>query len=69
MTLDDGVLKLTEAIYEVLAGGKVTGTVPGTLTVTAGIGTKVDEFNRLGAAYLTALNRAGGPVKLKMMTG
>jgi len=69
MTLDDGVLMLTEAIYEVLAGGAVTGTVPGTLTVTPGIDTKVNDFNRLGTAYLTALNSAGGPVKLKMMTG
>jgi hypothetical protein len=68
MTLDDGVLMLTEAIYQLLAGGTVTGTVPGTLTVTPGIDTRVNEFNRLGANYLDAINEAGGPVKLKMMT-
>ena len=69
MTLDDGVLMLTEAIYQLLAGGTVTGTVPGTLTVTPGIDSKVNEFNHLGATYLDALNAAGGPQKLKMMTG
>ena len=69
MTLDEGVLVLTEAIYHLLAGGTITGTVPGTLTVTPGIESKVNEFNRRGIAYLDAVNRAGGPAKLRVFTG
>jgi hypothetical protein len=69
MTFNGDVRKLLDATYEVLAGGTLLGTVPGNLTVTAGAQPKVAEFKRLREARLAAINRAGGPRKLKMKTG
>lgn len=69
MTVNDDVRKLLDATYEVLAGGTLSGNVPGNLTVTAGAQSKVNEFKRLRDARLAAINRAGGPRKLKMKTG
>ena len=69
MTFNGDVLKLLDATYEVLAGGTLSGTVPGNLTVTAGAQPKVAEFKQLRDARLDAINRAGGPRKLKMKTG
>jgi len=68
MTINDNVRKLLDASYEVLSGGTLSGTVPGNLEVTAGVKEKVDKFKRLRDARLAAINRAGGPRKLKMFT-
>jgi len=69
LTIHPGVLLLLDASYEVLAGGTVTEAVPGQLTVTAGIPAKVQQFKRLRNARLRAINRGGGPQRLRMRTG
>lgn len=60
---------LLDAAYEVLAGGTLSGTVPGDLTVSAGLASEVARFKKLRDARLAAINAAGGPGFLKMKTG
>jgi hypothetical protein len=47
---------LVDALYNVLAGGSVTGTVPGTLTVTAGVATKVQAIQDEEKKCVTTIN-------------
>jgi hypothetical protein len=48
---------LVDAVYHILSGGNVTGKVPGTLVVTAGIPAKVAQFKRLEKTRMAAINK------------
>jgi hypothetical protein len=69
MTINEGVRMLLDASYEVLAGGQVSGSVPGDLHVTSGVKRNVERFKRLRAARLKAINQDASRSVLKARTG
>jgi len=48
---------LIDAIYHVISGGRVTGKVPGTLSVTDGISAKVAQIRGLERKRMAAINK------------
>jgi len=51
---------IADALYQLLSGGTVTGTVPGTLTITAGQQAKVADFQNMEKMCLASINQING---------
>ena len=51
---------LADALYHVLSGGTVTGTVPGTLTITAGAPSRVSDLQTMEKQCLASVNQING---------
>lgn len=64
--IDPKVRLLADALYHALTGGTVTGTVPGTLTVTTGNASMVIELQTMEQKCLATVNaiNAGQPYNL-----
>src|SRR5262245_11493122 len=63
VAINPSIRPLVDALYHVLAGGTVTGTVPGGLTVTQGLPPVVADLQRMEAnctANINATNKAAG---------
>ena len=59
---------LVDALYQVLAGGSVTGTVPGTLTISAGLPAVFDDLrNNMEPSCTKAINDTNSAVKYKLV--
>ena len=56
VSINTKVQPLIDALYHVLAGGMVSGSVPGTLTITAGLQTKVNDLKTMEAACIKNIN-------------
>jgi hypothetical protein len=63
VAINPSIRLLVDALYHVLAGGTVTGTVPGVLTITPGVPAVVADLQRMETnctASINAINRAAG---------
>jgi hypothetical protein len=56
-SVNTNLRQLLNAIYHVLAGGTVEGTVPGTISITAGNKEKVGQFMKVEKQRLNAVNK------------
>lgn len=54
--VNPAIRAIVDAFYNVLAGGKVAGTVPGTLTITMGNSSLVKEFQNMENKCMAAIN-------------
>jgi hypothetical protein len=56
VSINPTIQLLVDALHEVLAGGSVTGTVPGVLTITPGVQNVVTDLKRMHDDSITSIN-------------
>jgi hypothetical protein len=62
VSINPTIQPLVDALYEVLAGGSVTGTAPGVLTITPGVPTVVADLRRMQADSIASVNTTNSAV-------
>lgn len=67
IAIDPKIRPLVDALYHVLAGGTVTSTVPGTLTVTAGLQPVVTELQTMEKDCTDNINAVNGAVNFSLV--
>jgi hypothetical protein len=56
VSINPTIQPLVDALYEVLAGGSVTSTAPGVLTITSGVPTVVADLKKMQADSIASIN-------------
>jgi hypothetical protein len=62
VSINPTIQPLVDALYEVLAGGSVTVTAPGVLTIGSGVPAVVAELRQKEAETITAINTTNAAV-------
>jgi hypothetical protein len=56
VSINPSIQLLVDALHEVLAGGSVTGTAPGVLTITPGVPAIVHDLKQMHTDSITSIN-------------